>query len=77
MPQAPQLLPACSTFSSLLIVLNHNTKKRLHYTLNTLHQTLYNTSALSGPVRTGTEYWHVSILASDVPGLFMAYRDFS
>ena len=43
MPQAPQLIPACSTFSSLLIVLTHNTKNRLHYTLNTLHQTLHNT----------------------------------
>ena len=43
MPQAPQLIPACSTFSSLLIVLTHNTKNRLHYTLNTLHQTQHNT----------------------------------
>ena len=35
--------PACSTFSSLLLVLTHKTKKCLHYTLNTLHQTLYDT----------------------------------
>ena len=31
---------ACSTFSSLLIVLTLKTKKRLYYTLNTLHNTL-------------------------------------
>ena len=36
-----KICTACSTFSSLLIVLTHNTKKRLHYTLNTLHQTLH------------------------------------
>ena len=28
---------ACSTFSSLLIVLTHNTKKQLYYTQNMLH----------------------------------------
>ena len=33
---------ACSIFSNLLIVLTHNTKNRLDYTLNTLHYTLYN-----------------------------------
>ena len=45
MPQAQASLsiPACSTFSSLLSVLTHRTKKRLHYTLNTLHPTIYNT----------------------------------
>ena len=45
MPQAQASLssPACSTFSSLLLVLTHKTKKWLHYTLNTLHQTLHNT----------------------------------
>ena len=41
------------TFSSLLIVLTHKTKKRLDYILNTLHQTLHNTltipMAASGP----------------------------
>ena len=38
---------ACSTFS-LLIVLTQYTKKRLHYTLNTLHQTLHNTLTIRG-----------------------------
>ena len=45
MPQAQVSLsfPACSTFSSLLIVLTHNTNRQLHNTLNTLHQMLHNT----------------------------------
>ena len=55
MPQAqgssaPSSYSACSTFSSLLIVLTHKKKqkkkqekKRLHYTLKTLHRTLHNT----------------------------------
>ena len=43
--RAPQLIPACSTFSSLLLVLTHNTKNdyTTHYTK---HYTIYTPNTL-------------------------------
>ena len=63
MPQAPQLIPACPTFSNLLLVLTHNTKNDY-----TKHTTPNNTLT----IHSKNTMCHNSLNSKNLPSLSLS-----